>query len=113
SVGVTGKKHVKTRSFAGTALQPDRTAVVVHNLGHDRKSQDNSVLLRSKEGIEYLFAQFRRDPRPGILNLHRHAGHVLSRGWSNGNAQLAAGAVHGFVGVADQVNEHLLARSEE
>ena len=67
------EKYAEAGAFGGVCVQTNRAAMIVHNLGHDGKSQPHSLFLRCEKWIEDLLAQFGRYTRAGIFDGYANA----------------------------------------
>lgn len=95
-------------ALAGRGLEADGAAVVVDDLGDDRKAEAHAFFFRSEKRIEDLLARFSRDAGAGVFDNDGDAGSHVLRFWSNGDTEPAV-TIHSLVGVGDQIHEDLLA----
>src|ERR1017187_4664869 len=111
--GDARKKHVKTRPLRRTVLDPDPTAMIVHNFGDDGKPKADAVLFRSEKGIEYLLAQGGGNARSGIFEDDTHARAAVRGfrrdGYAQDRSACGAGRVHRLIRILDEVDEYTLA----
>src|SRR5690348_4951868 len=104
--GQRQENHEAGAGFSANRLAVEQlkgAAMLIHDFGHDGKSQAYTAFLGSEKWIENLFAQLGWNSWPRIRHAHLDAPTFTSLAQLDRNAQTAAAFTHGIVSVLYEI----------
>ena len=96
---------MKYGTAGGSILGPLPATMCGDDRAADREAEAKAVLLTSRERLEEMVHELRRDPPSSILDGDLHRLVYVGPG-GDGEYPLAPRAVHGFAGIHDEIEDH-------